>query len=206
MARVPTKIFEYGEKEMNYLRSVDRKLGEAIDRIGKIDRVIIPELFPALIYAIIGQQISLKAAKTIWARMQERFMEITPSYINEIPTEEIQRCGMQSKKAEYIKSTARAIANGEFDLEILYHLPDEEVIKRLSSLDGIGVWTAEQLLLNSMERPDIMSYGDIAIRRGLMMLHELEELTKEQFMEYRQRYSPYGSVASIYIWRVSYGE
>ena len=201
---VQTKIFEYGLTEMEYLKSVDQLLGEAIDRIGKIDRVIIPELFPALIFAIIGQQISLKAARTIWARMQESFGDITPGNMVLIDLEEIQKCGMQSSKAKYIKGIAETVEKGEFDLNSLYEMSDEEAIRRLSTLNGIGVWTAEMLLLNSMERPNIISYGDIAIRRGIMKLYGLSELSKEQFMVYKNRYAPFSSVASIYLWRLSY--
>jgi DNA-3-methyladenine glycosylase II len=204
MQTVRTKIFEYGEKEINYLKGVDKLLGDAIDRIGKIDRVIIPDLFPALVYAIIGQQISLKAARTIWARMQERFGDITPAVIAGLSVDEIQKCGMQPTKAKYIKGIGEIVQKGDFDLDSLYGMSDKEVIEKLSSLNGIGVWTAEQLLLNSMERRDILSYGDIAIRRGIIKLYGLSELTKEQFMTYKNRYSPYGSVASIYLWRLSY--
>jgi DNA-3-methyladenine glycosylase II len=204
MQTVRTKIFEYGETEVNYLKSVDKLLGDAIDRIGKIERVIIPDLFPALIFAIIGQQISLKAARTIWARMQERFVNIVPEVIAGLPIEEIQKCGMQSTKAKYIKGIGETVSQGKFNLHDLYELPDKEAIEKLSSLNGIGVWTAEMLLLNSMERPDIISYGDIAIRRGIMKLYGLNELTKEHFLTYKNRYSPYGSVASIYLWRLSY--
>lgn len=204
MQTVRTKIFEYGEKETEYLKNADKLLGDTIDRIGKIERVIIPDLFPALIYAIIGQQISLKAARTIWGRMMERFENITPEIIAALPLEEIQKCGMQSTKAKYIKGIAETVLKEEFDLNNLYSLPDKEAITKLSSLNGIGAWTAEQLLLNCMERPNIISYGDIAIRRGIMKLYNLSELTKEQFMVYRNRYSPYASVASIYLWKLSY--
>jgi len=204
METVRTKIFEYGAKEMDYLKGVDNLLGAAIDRIGKIDRIIILELFPTLIFAIIGQQISIKAARTIWARLQERFVTITPEHIATVALVDISQCGMQSKKAAYIKGIAEIVAKGELDLNSLYEMSDEEVIKKLSSLSGIGVWTAEMLLLNSMERPNIISYGDIAIRRGIMNLYGLTELTKEQFAIYKDRYSPYGSVASIYLWRISY--
>lgn len=204
MQTVRTKIFEYGEEEIKYLKKVDALLGDAIDRIGKIDRVIIPDLFPALIYAVVGQQISLKAARTIWARMQERFECITPEVIAGLPVEEIQQCGMQSTKAKYIKGISEAVHSGSFDLESLYDLPDKEAISKLATLSGIGVWTAEMLLLNSMERKNIISYGDIAIRRGIMKLYNLNQLTKEQFAVYKNRYSPYASVASIYLWRISY--
>lgn len=204
MQIVRTKIFEYGDEEVSYLKSVDKLLGEAIDRIGTIERVIIPDLFQALIYAVIGQQISLKAARTIWARMMERFENLTPEVIAGLQIEDIQQCGMQATKAKYIKGIADIVLNGELDLESLRELPDKEVIKKLSSLNGIGVWTAEMLLLNCMERKDIISYGDIAIRRGIMKLYGLSELSKEQFAVYKNRYSPYASVASIYLWRLSY--
>ncbi|MBE5965803.1 MAG: DNA-3-methyladenine glycosylase 2 family protein [Lachnospiraceae bacterium] len=204
MQTVRTKIFEYGQKEMDYLKNADPILGKVIDRIGKIERVIIPDLFPALIYAIIGQQISLKACKTIWARMQDQLSPIVPEHIASISVEDIQQLGMQTKKAGYIKGIAQKAASGEFDLNRLYELSDEEAVKQLSSLSGIGKWTAEMLLLNCLERQDIVSYGDIAIRRGMMKLYDLPELSKEQFEVYRRRYSPYGSVASIYLWRVSY--
>jgi 3-methyladenine DNA glycosylase/8-oxoguanine DNA glycosylase len=204
MSAVKTKIFEYGEKETLYLKHVDPLLGDAIDRIGKIERVIIPDIFPALVFAVIGQQISLKAARTIWGRMQERFEKITPEYMANVSQEDIRLCGMQSTKAGYIKGIAETIAKGEFDLNEIYKLSDKEAIKKLSSLNGIGVWTAEMLLLNCLERPNIISYGDIAIRRGIMKLYSLTELSKEQFAGYKNRYTPYGSVASIYLWRVSY--
>lgn len=203
MHRVKTKTFEYGLKEITYLKQVDKVLGDAIERLGKIERVVIPNLFPALIHAIIGQQISVKAVDTIWSRFQERFGEVTPENISRIPIEEIQLCGMTNRKAGYIKSIADTVSQGNLNLKELYVLSDKEVINKLSSLHGIGVWTAEMLLLNSMERPDVLSWGDMAIRRGIMKLYGLSELTKEQFCEYKNRYSPYGSVASIYLWKIA---
>lgn len=204
MKTVRTKLFEYGETETEYLKDADHVLGDEIDRIGKVERMIIPELFPALIYAVIGQQISVKASRTIWGRMQERFDEITPEVMAAAALDDIRLCGMQATKAGYIKGIAEKIASGEFDLSDLNELPDKEAIKKLSTLNGIGAWTAETLLLNSMERPNIISYGDIAIRRGIMKLYSLTELTKEQFMVYKNRYSPYASVASLYLWKISY--
>ena len=82
-------------------------------------------------------------------------------------------------------------------------MPDDEVIGLLSSLPGIGVWTAEMLLIFSLGRMDVLSYGDLAIRRGLCKLYGHKTLTKEQFARYKKRYSPYGSIASLYLWRLS---
>ena len=204
MGNVKTKFFSYGQREIEYLQNVDQILGAAMKRLGKIDREVIPDLFTALIYAIVGQQISVKAAHTVWHRMQLHFEEMIPQYIALATVEEIQQCGMSTRKAIYIKNIGEAVMYGSLKLMELYDLPDEEVIKRLSKMNGIGVWTAEMLLLNSMERPDIVSWGDIAIRRGMMNLYNLTDITKEQFEKYKKQYSPYGSVASIYLWKLSF--
>ncbi len=203
MQHVKTKIFEYGTLEISHLKQVDKILGEAIHRLGKVERCVIPDLFQALIYAMIGQQISVKAAHTIWIRMQERFNEITPQSISKGSAQAVQQCGTTTRKAEYIYKIANKISQRDFDISVLYHLTDDEIIRRLASLEGVGVWTAEMVLLNSMERPNIVSWKDIAIRRGMMKLYNLSELTQEQFVEYKNTYSPYGSVASIYLWQIS---
>jgi DNA-3-methyladenine glycosylase II len=203
MGTVKTKLFEYNQTVIEYLKHVDPILGAAMNRLGKVEREVIPDLFTALIYAIIGQQISAKAVHTIWDRMQDCFGEITPQNITFAAVEKIQQCGLSMRKAGYIKSVGETVMCGDFNLMELYELSDAEVIRRLSKLHGIGVWTAEMLLLNSMERPDVVSWGDIAIRRGMMNLYGLTEITKEQFEQYKKQYSPYGSVASIYLWKLS---
>ncbi|HZJ58606.1 MAG TPA: DNA-3-methyladenine glycosylase [Clostridia bacterium] len=197
------RVFEYGQKEIDYLKKMDKVLGSAIDEIGIIKRPIMPDLFTALIRNIVGQQISSKAANTVWNRMLERYSPITPDIIMAATVEDIQKCGMSTRKANYIKGIADAVACGELDLSELEHLSDDEVIKRLSSLPGVGVWTAEMLMIFSIQRPDVVSWGDLAIRRGMMTLYGLDDLTREQFYKYRERYSPHGSVASLYLWVIS---
>lgn len=204
MTTVITKYFDYGNAEADYLRSVDETLGTAIARMGRMERVIIPDLFAALVHAIVGQLISAKAAHTVWDRMQNRLGDITPSNLANRSADDIQGCGVTMKKAVCIHNIARLIANGDFDLNELHALSDAEVIRRLTTLNGIGKWTAEMLLLNAMERPDVVSWGDIAIRRGMMKLYGLDTITKERFEHYRRIYSPYGSIASIYLWVISF--
>lgn len=196
-------IFKYGDTEINYLKKKDKKLAEAIEKIGKIERKVTPDLFTALVNSIVSQQISSKAADTVWKRLCELLCEISPEKIVSADIEEIQKCGMSFRKASYIKNIAEKVHNKEFDIEELYQLSDDEIIKKLSSLNGIGVWTAEMLMIFSMERPNIVSWGDLAIRRGMCNLYHHKELTKEQFERYRKRYSPYGSVASLYLWELS---
>jgi len=204
MKTVKTKHFDYGNKEIEYLRKVDKTLGKAIEKMERVERTVIPDLFAALIYAIIGQLISAKAVDTIWNRMQEQFGKISPENMSKLSADEIQKCGITMKKAVCIKNIAETVNNGEFNLNELCNLSDEEVIKRLSTLKGIGKWTAEMLLINSMERLDVVSFDDIAIRRGICKLYGLESVTKEEFKKYKERYSPYGSVASIYLWKLSF--
>lgn len=197
------QIFEYGQKEIEYLKKKDKKLGAAIDEIGMIKREITPEPFAALISSIVSQQISSKAAETVWNRLSNLLGTITPKNIAKASLSEIQGCGMTLRKAGYIKGIAEAAITGEVNFDTLHTLTDEEIIKKLSALNGVGVWTAEMLLIFSLCRPDVVSYGDLAIRRGMMNLYGLKELPKEKFDRYRKRYSPYGSVASLYLWALS---
>lgn len=197
------EIFKYGQVELDYLKKKDKKLGLAIERIGMIEREIIPDLFTALINSIVAQQISAKAAVTVWNRMLAHFGAITPQNIVAAAVEEIQQCGLSMRKANYIKGIGEAVVQGELNISEFPELPDSEIIKRLSSLHGIGVWTAEMLLIFSMERPDVVSWGDLAIRRGIMKLYGHKALDKAKFERYKKRYSPYGSVASLYLWSLS---
>jgi DNA-3-methyladenine glycosylase II len=196
-------IFEYGPTEITYLKSRDKKLGAAIDEIGMIKREIIPDPFIALVSSIISQQISSKAAETVGSRLIKLLGNISPESIVQADLSEIQGCGMSKRKAGYIKGIADAAISGTVNFNTLHTLTDEEIIKKLSSLHGVGVWTAEMLLIFSLCRPDVVSYKDLAICRGMMNLYGLKELPKEMFMQYRKRYSPYGSVASLYLWALS---
>jgi DNA-3-methyladenine glycosylase II len=196
--------FRYGKTEINYLKKRDRKLGVAIDGIGMIERNVTPDLFTALVASVASQQISAKAAKTVWLRLEERLGTITPSSITRTTPEEIQQCGMSMRKAGYIKGIGDAVADGRLDLEGIHELSDNDVIARLSALNGVGVWTAEMLLIFSMERPDVLSWGDLAIRRGMMRLYGKETIDRAAFERYRKRYSPFGSVASLYLWEISH--
>ncbi|WP_152397079.1 DNA-3-methyladenine glycosylase family protein [Paenibacillus guangzhouensis] len=203
MVAVYTKYFDYGQKEMDELTRKDAVLGAAITRLGKVERIVMPDVFTALIHAIIGQLISAKAAHVLWERMQARFEEMTPTHLSRQTAEEIQKCGITMKKAVTIHQISQSIAAGAYRLDDLHALPDEDVIRRLTMLKGVGRWTADMILIHALERPDVISWGDVAIRRGMMKLYGLPTLTQDQFEQYRLKYSPLGSVASIYLWAIS---
>ncbi len=195
--------FPYGPAEIAHLKDRDRKLARAIDRIGPIERQVIPDLFAALVHSVVAQQISRKAADTVYGRLGARLGEMTPGAVAAADLSAIRSCGLSLRKAGYIKGMGEAALRGDLDLAELGRLPDEGVIRKLSALPGIGVWTAEMLLIFSLCRPDVVSWGDLAIRRGMMRLYGLKELSRPRFDRFRKRYSPYGSVASLYLWAVS---
>ena len=197
--------FRYGDKEIEYLKSRDRRLGEVIDRIGQIRWAVEPDLFSAIVQNIVAQQISGKAAESILARVGGLLGEISPKAVAKTDVQAFRTCGVSQRKAEYIKDFAAEVVSGEFDLSAVAKLPDAEVIAALSSLRGIGVWTAEMLLLFTLQRPDVLSYGDLGIHRGMRMVYRHRKITKALFEKYRRRLSPCGSVASLYFWKVAGG-
>ena len=197
--------FTYGKTEIEYLKSKDKKLGEVIDQIGHINREVDSDLFSAIVNCIIGQQISTKAHKTIWKRMNDDLREINADTILNAGVEKIQQFGTSFRKAEYIMDFAKRVKSGEFGLEGISEMTDEEVIAELSSLKGIGVWTAEMIMLFCLQRPNVFSFGDLAILRGMRMVYHHKDIDKERFERYRKRFSPYCSVASLYFWAVAGG-
>lgn len=197
--------FEYGEKEISYLKSKDAKLAEVIDTLGFVEREIDTDLFSAVVHHIIGQQISTKAQATIWQRMQDALGQVNAETILSAGVSNLQALGISFRKAEYITDFARKVHTGEFDIEAVSQMSDTDAISALSSLKGIGVWTAEMILLFCMQRPDIFSYDDLAIQRGLRMVYHHRRIDRKLFEKYRRRFSPYCSVASLYLWAVSGG-
>lgn len=197
--------FAYGERELSYLRQKDKRLSAVMDRIGHIDRAVDPDLFSSVVHHIIGQQISTKAQATIWQRIHDTLGSINAETILNAGVPALQALGMTFRKAEYITDFAEKIHTGAFRLDEVARMNDEDAIRALSSLKGIGVWTAEMILLFCLQRPDIFSYDDLAIRRGLRMVYHHREIDRERFERYRRRFSPYGSVASLYLWAVAGG-
>lgn len=197
--------FEYGEKEISYLKSKDAKLAEVIDTLGFVEREIDTDLFSAVVHHIIGQQISTKAQATIWQRMQDALGQVNAETILSAGVSNLQALGISFRKAEYITDFARKVHTGEFDIEAVSQMSDTVAISALNSLKGIGVWTAEMILLFCMQRPDIFSYDDLAIQRGLRMVYHHRRIDRKLFEKYRRRFSPYCSVASLYLWAVSGG-
>ena len=185
--------------------TLERFAAEVIGKIGHIRWTVEPDLFSAIVQNIVSQQISGSAAASILARIEAALVEITPKTVAKTDMQTFRACGVSMRKTEYIKEFAAKVVSGELDLAAVAKMPDAEVIAALSSLRGIGVWTAEMLLLFTLQRPDILSYGDLGIHRGMRMVYRHRKITKKLFAKYRCRLSPCGSVASLYFWMVAGG-
>ena len=193
--------FTYGKVEMDYLSARDINLAKVIKYCGWVARPIHSNIFQSLVQSIVSQQISSQAAGTVYSRLEKLVPTVNPENIFAISEMEIQKCGMTTRKANYVKSLAGTVMQGKMDLYKLTKMDDEAVIKTLMSLPGIGRWTAEMTLLHALERPNIFSYDDLVIRRSLKKLHQLPKINRKIFSKFFRLYSPYCSVAMIYLWR-----
>lgn len=197
--------FAYDEGAVAYLARRDKRLGEVMERLGPLRREVMPDLFAALVHAIVGQQVSMTVQRTLWQRLCAALGAVTPAAVLSAEPEGLRALGLSGRKVEYVREAAQAVADGRLDVEALRGMDDAAVCAVLVELRGVGLWTAEMLLLFSLQRQDVFSFDDLAIRRGLRMLYRHRHIDRERFERYRRRFSPYGSVASLYLWAVAGG-
>ena len=197
---------EYGEEATAWLRARDPALGAVIDALGHIRWEVEDDLFAALIRHIVGQQISTKAQAAIWARLLCALGALDAPRLLAYGPERLRGLGLSRRKVDYALDLARRVQEGAFDLGAVARLPDAEAIAALTALRGVGEWTAEMTLLFTLQRPNILSFKDLGIQRGLCLLHRHRRLTPALFARYRRRYTPFCSVASLYLWKVAGGE
>jgi len=157
------------------------------------------DLFATFVNSIVGQQISVIAAEAIWNRLKEKVGEITPEKISSFSAEEIADCGLTKSKTSYILG----IANNpeEFLNQNYSEMSDEEIHKHFVSYRGIGPWTSEMLMIFSLLRPNVFSIGDIGLVKAVKILNPKIQ-TKEEVLAEAERWSPYKTAASWYLWRM----
>lgn len=197
--------YETPPEALRHLAAADPQLGRTIDALGPLRRQMTPDLFEALTESIVAQQISGKAAATILRRIRERCGRISPEALLAAGEDRLGECGLSRRKAGYITAAANAVLSGAIPVTRLYEMTDEEVVRILDALPGIGRWTAEMILIFSFGRHDVLSFNDLGIRRGLMKLHSLDTVTPAVFARYRVLYSPFGTAASLYLWEIASG-
>jgi DNA-3-methyladenine glycosylase II len=168
-----------------------------------------PDAYGALLRTIVGQQLSSKAARTIYERVLAIFDDHTPrpEELLEVDESELRAAGLSGRKVTYIRDLAQHVIDGSLELDRLDQLSDEEVIEEIVAVRGLGRWSAEMFLIFHLERPDVTSAGDLGLRRAMMVEYGLEEMPDErQFLEIAERWRPHRSLASIYLWESLAGD
>ena len=192
-----------------YLRGQDPVLRRLIDDGGPIDpetdrRGSRPDPYEALSRAIVGQQLSTKAAASIWAKLQAAFDDRTPTpeQVLDAKDETLRGAGLSNAKVGFLRDLATRIVEGELDLKRLAKLSDEDVVAALIEVHGIGGWTAEMFLIFHLGRPDVLSTGDLGIRRATQIAYELEDLPAPAELErIADPWRPHRTLACLYLWR-----
>lgn len=200
------EYFPFGDQEISWLCSRDPQLGAVISKMEKPKRKLLPDLFSGLVFYIISQQISAKAAETEWTRFQKLFSPVVPENICRLAPEGIQKTGTTLRRAGYIKRIAEQLADGLIDVNVLTQAEDAAFIKEITKLPGVGDWTAQMLLIHVLKRPDVISFKDMAVLRGMRMVYQVPAISRDMFAKLKRGYSPYATTASIYFWAVSTGE
>ena len=164
------------------------------------------DLFYALAHSIVSQQLAVRAAEAVFSRVSALPGGLTPQNILAADPETLRGCGLSARKVEYLRGIAQAALDGKFDEKELAKKSDAELIETLVTLKGVGVWTAEMLLIFHFGRRDVLSTGDLGVRRGLEILLGKSGFTTDELAELRRRCSPYGTLASLYLWRIKDGK
>lgn len=199
-------------KARRALAATDPTMAALIERIGKIDletrlrrrsEEAPPDAYGALLRAIVGQQLSTKAARTIYRRVVELFGGTTPSPRQLLDAQEadLRGAGLSGRKVEYVQDLARHVLSGELELDRLEQLDDEAVIAEIVAVRGLGRWTAEMFLIFHLQRPDVLSGGDLGIRKAIQIEYGLEAMpTPQEVVERSRDWRPHRSLASLYLW------
>lgn len=189
--------FNYESPEVLKLREIDPTLECLIKYIDGVSITLKDNLYQALVRQIVGQQLSIKAADTIWGRVESLCRDFKPERINEVSNEELRAVGISKQKISYIRDLSSKIISGDLTLEKMYLMEDHEVISTLTNVKGIGRWTAEMFLIFSLGRQNVLSLGDISLQRSARWLFQNDTLDLSTNYE---KWSPYNTIVSLYLW------
>ena len=193
-------LFPFIDK-VEHLRESDSRMAQLIERFGYIERNTHRPLFEALVESIVSQQVASASAERTMRKIAGAVGgSVVPATIASLGREGLRKCGVAARKAEWIVSAAERFEYGGFGQEELRELSNEEVVDRLTSLGGVGRWTAEMLLMFSLGREDVLPTGDLGIRKALTVLYGERRLTTKRWAHYRRLFGPYCSIASFYLW------
>ena len=194
---------------VEHLLRADPVIGSLVEADGPLDdeqrrRGRPAEAYGALLRSIVGQQLSTKAARTIYERLIGLYDGHTPTPEELVATDldELRGVGLSRAKASYLRSLAEHVIAGELELDRLAELEDDEVISQLTAVKGLGPWTAHMFLIFHLGRPDVLPVGDLGVRRAVQLAYGLESLpTMAELERIAQPWRPHRSLASLYLWR-----
>lgn len=189
------------KKDLKALKALDPILSKHINKMPIPLRYYAESFFISVVETIVGQLISTKSATTIYNRLENLLGEVNVyNYIN-AKEEDIIACGIYKKKYDQIYNIAKSIKSGILDFHELKVKSGDEVIEILTAYPGIGLWSAEMILMHGLRHPDILAFGDLGIRNGIKKVYGLDDLSKKDFLVIKERLSPYGTLASMYFWQ-----
>ncbi|MCW2968543.1 MAG: HhH-GPD superfamily base excision repair protein [Solirubrobacteraceae bacterium] len=188
-----------------HLRAADPVLAELLAQHGEPEpRPPVGDAYTALVRAIVGQQLSVTAARTIYARLLEHFAggAPTPEQILAADPEAMRAAaGLSRAKVAFLRSLAEHVETGELDLPHLASLPDEEIVAQLTAVKGVGVWTAHMFMIFELGRPDVLAVGDLGVRRGAERAYGLPDLpSAEELTAIAEPWRPHRSAACLLLW------
>jgi DNA-3-methyladenine glycosylase II len=193
---------DYWPDAKAHLAKKDRVLRKLIRAYPDAELATRGDAFQTLARSIVGQQISVKAAQSVWKRFAEAAGKVDPAIVVALPDEKLRACGLSGQKTAYVKDLARHFHEGLVKPRRWKRMDDEAVIEDLVRVKGIGRWSAEMFLLFHMMRPNILPVGDLGLRRAMeRQYNEGAELTKEEMREIAAPWQPWSSVATWYLWR-----
>lgn len=176
----------------------DPELGKLVERYGELELEPADDPFERLVVSIVNQQLSTSSAKTIRQRLFQT-IDIDPDTVLETDEEVLRSVGLSRQKIEYMKNVAEKFSAENYTREKFAGMDDEEVIDELTQIKGIGTWTAKMFLMFVLARKDVFPVEDLGIRHGMQNLYSLEQ--REQMERKASEWSPYRSIASLYLWR-----
>ena len=188
---------------INHLKK-DRRLSKVINNIGMYEIKITRNKYESLVEAIITQQLSGSAAKSISTRFRALYITRFPKPIDVIKTSnsKLRNTGLSKMKVEYIKNISEKIDSKELQLQKLPKLSDGKVVEELTKIRGVGRWTAEMFLIFTLGRMDVLPIGDLGLKKGIQKLHSLEELpSDEKMIKIAEKWRPYRTIATWYLWK-----
>lgn len=193
---------KFWNKAKVYLRKKDKRLGKIIESYPNDFLFSKSDPFMTLARSIVGQQISVKAAQSVWDRLEIKIVKVNPLNIKKIHSNSLKSVGLSRQKVLYLKNLSEAFIKDKIKIKLWSKMSDEDVIQDLIQIKGIGRWTAEMFLIFNLCRADIFPLDDIGMIKGLCKIYNLNyPINKDEVLKIGNRWKPYRSVATWYLWR-----